>query len=152
MSKLKYLAVGAFIAVAGAAIIANSMNSKQMPGHVMTTPDLTGIADGDAIMQVALPAEFSSQAQMGERAFNAVCASCHGQNAAGTNGLAPPLVHIFYESTHHGDAAFVSAVQNGVRAHHWTFGDMVPVKGLTNADIGNITAYVRELQRANGIN
>lgn len=152
MSKLHYLAVGAFIAVAVAAIVANSMNSKQTSGHAMFTPDLPGIEEGAAIAQVTLPAEFSPQAQMGERAFNAVCASCHGSNAAGTNGLAPPLVHIFYESTHHGDAAFVSAAQNGVRAHHWEFGDMAPVKGLTNADIGNITAYVRELQRANGIN
>ncbi|MGR3582900.1 MAG: c-type cytochrome, partial [Pseudooceanicola nanhaiensis] len=43
------------------------------------------------------------------------------------------------------------AVQNGVRAHHWKFGDMPPQTGLTPSDVANIVAYVRELQRANGI-
>jgi hypothetical protein len=48
--------------------------------------------------------------------------------------------------------AFVMAAQNGVRAHHWKFGDMPPVEGVTNADILNVVAYVRALQRENGIN
>jgi hypothetical protein len=48
--------------------------------------------------------------------------------------------------------SFVLAVKNGVRAHHWRFGDMPPVDGLTQSDVMNIVAYVRELQRANGIN
>ncbi|MDP4034042.1 MAG: cytochrome c [Pseudorhodobacter sp.] len=152
MSKLMYLAIGALVVAAGAAIVANSMAPRQTPGHAMFTPDLSEIEDGAAIAEVVVPAQFSLQAQMGERGFNAVCAACHGENAAGINGIAPPLVHIFYESTHHGDAAFFSAVQNGVQAHHWEFGDMAPVKGLTKADIGNIVAYVRGLQRANGIN
>ena len=52
---------------------------------------------------------------------------------------------------HHGDAAFLLAVRNGVRAHHWRFGDMPPQPGLTGAEVAAITAYVRELQRANGI-
>ena len=40
----------------------------------------------------------------------------------------------------------------GVRGHHWRFGDMPPVEGLTRTDVAMIVAYVRELQRANGIN
>lgn len=47
--------------------------------------------------------------------------------------------------------AFQMAVVQGVRAHHWPFGDMPPQEGLTRADVRNIIAYVRELQRANGI-
>jgi hypothetical protein len=47
--------------------------------------------------------------------------------------------------------AFVLAAQNGVRAHHWTFGDMPAVKGVTQADVLDVIAYVRALQRENGI-
>ncbi len=48
--------------------------------------------------------------------------------------------------------AFYLAAQNGVRAHHWKFGDMPPQDGLTKADVAGIVTYVRELQRTNGIN
>lgn len=97
------------------------------------------------------PAALSANAVLGERAFNAKCATCHGERAAGQDGIAPPLVHRFYEPNHHGDEAFHMAVQNGVRAHHWPFGDMAPVEGLTRADVDAIIAYVRALQRENGI-
>jgi len=40
----------------------------------------------------------------------------------------------------------------GVRGHHWPFGDMPPVEGVTRGDVTMIIAYIRELQRANGIN
>ena len=88
---------------------------------------------------------------MGQRAFEATCAACHGTNATGKMGFGPPLVHKIYEPGHHADMSFVMAVQNGVRAHHWPFGDMPAKTGLTQADVGNVIAYVRELQRANGI-
>ncbi|WP_274626824.1 c-type cytochrome [Arvimicrobium flavum] len=100
--------------------------------------------------QVAIPSVFSDTAKMGEKAFDAVCAACHGENAAGTE-VGPPLVHRIYEPSHHGDQAFELAVANGVRAHHWKFGNMPPQPGLTKADVATIVAYVRELQRANGI-
>ncbi|GAA5064903.1 hypothetical protein GCM10023209_01870 [Roseibacterium beibuensis] len=102
--------------------------------------------------EVRLPDSFSAQAQIGQVGFEALCAECHGGNAAGRNGVAPPLVHRIYEPSHHADAAFLLAAQNGVRAHHWNFGNMPPVEGVTRADVMAITAYVRELQRANGIN
>ena len=102
---------------------------------------------------VIVPDELSAQARQGETYFNAVCASCHGANAAGQDGVAPPLVHRIYEPGHHGDMAFVLAVRNGVRAHHWPFGDMPPVEErMTDGELGAIIAYVRELQRTNRIN
>ena len=102
-------------------------------------------------MEVALPAELSSNAQIGKLAFEAKCAECHGANAAGQNGVAPPLVHKIYEPSHHSDMAFVLAAKNGVRSHHWNFGNMPPVEGLTDADVKMIARYVRELQAENGI-
>ncbi len=109
-------------------------------------------APGAALVEVALPETLSDRAQIGKRGFEAKCLACHGTNAAGQQGVAPPLVHKLYEPSHHSDAAFVMAAKNGVRAHHWPFGNMLPVAGLTDADALAIAAYVRELQRANGIN
>lgn len=106
---------------------------------------------GDAMVAVLVPASFSEQEQMGQRAFDAACASCHGTNAQGKQGIAPPLVHKIYEPSHHGDAAFLLAAQNGVRAHHWRFGDMPAVEGVTRAEVLDIVAYIRALQRKNGI-
>lgn len=106
---------------------------------------------GNPIAQVSVP-DLSPQAKAGEAVYEEKCASCHGVNAAGKEGFAPPLVHIIYEPNHHGDQAFYLAAKNGVRAHHWPFGNMPPVDGITDQQIARIIEYVRELQRANGIN
>ena len=111
-----------------------------------------GNTEGAAMVEVALPASFTAREQMGETAFNAKCAACHGINGAGRDGIAPPLIHKIYEPGHHGDMSFQLAAMNGERAHHWPFGNMPPVEGITRSDITNITAYVRAIQRANGIN
>ena len=108
--------------------------------------------EGSAIVAVKVPDELSAKAQLGLTAYTAKCGDCHGPNAEGQKGVAPPLVHKIYEPSHHGDMSFVLAAQNGVRAHHWKFGNMPPVEGLTRSDVMNIVAYVRELQRENGIN
>lgn len=100
---------------------------------------------------VNVPEQFSPKATAGMRYFNENCAACHGKNAAGGTGNAPPLVHIIYEPSHHGDIAFYRAVEKGVRAHHWKFGNMPPIEGVSETQVGYIIAYVRELQRANGI-
>lgn len=109
-------------------------------------------SDDGGIVTITAPEAFSSNAEIGKVAFEAKCAACHGQNAVGQDGVAPPLVHKIYEPSHHGDEAFQRAVASGVRQHHWPFGNMPPVEGLTRGDVAMIVAYVRELQRANGIN
>lgn len=105
-----------------------------------------------ALVSVVIPEMFSQNAQIGEKAFNANCAICHGINAAGQDAVAPPLIHKIYESSHHGDESFQRAAAQGVRAHHWPFGSMPAVEGIARSDVTLIIAYVRELQRANGIN
>lgn len=105
---------------------------------------------GAAMVQVKVP-PLTGDAKTGEALFNGKCASCHGANAAGQDGVAPPLVHIIYEPNHHGDASFQRAARDGVRAHHWRFGNMPPVEGIAASDVDKIVAYVRTLQRANGI-
>ena len=110
-----------------------------------------GAGNGAAIASVTVPGSLSTRAQLGRKIYEANCASCHGRNAAGQAGVAPPLVHIIYEPGHHGDESFQRAVARGVRAHHWRFGNMPPVDGLTRRDVAAVVAYVRELQRVNGI-
>jgi hypothetical protein len=60
-------------------------------------------------------------------------------------------VHKIYEPSHHGDAAFQFAAAKGVRAHHWNFGDMPKLTGVTTEDVEQIIKYVRYLQRRAGI-
>ncbi len=98
---------------------------------------------------VSVPA-LSEPAVAGQQAFNTTCVLCHGVNAAGTN-QGPPLVHRIYEPGHHADFAFRNAVSQGVPAHHWNFGNMPPVPGVSEEQVEQIICYVRELQRANGI-
>lgn len=107
------------------------------------------VAPRDASFKVAVP-ELSAAAIAGKAAFDATCATCHGQNAAGTD-KGPPLVHDIYNPGHHGDAAFFLAAKRGVPRHHWPFGNMPAQPNVTDEDIAAIVRYVRELQIANGI-
>lgn len=104
---------------------------------------------GSETVDVAVP-DLGPEAERGAELFIANCAACHGENAAGS-AKGPPLVHVIYEPDHHADFTFHRAVQQGVRAHHWRFGDMPPVAGVSKAETDRIIAYVRTLQRANGI-
>lgn len=105
---------------------------------------------GGAEPVVVVVPSFSSEAQLGAQSYDVNCARCHGVNAAGTD-RGPPLVHVLYTSGHHADMAFVLAARVGVSQHHWSFGKMPPQPELADAEIASITRYVRELQKANGI-
>ncbi len=92
------------------------------------------------------PAEYAA----GDSLFSQHCIECHGESARGTD-QGPPLVHKVYEPSHHADFAFLRAVQFGVAAHHWRFGNMAPVPGVTRQQVTEIVGYVRWLQREAGI-
>lgn len=109
----------------------------------------TAVAPAQETSTLVIPT-LSQVAQSGEVAFNANCAACHGTNGGGTD-QGPPLIHRIYEPGHHGDMSFLLAAQNGVRAHHWRFGNMPPVEGITETQIRWIVKYIREIQTANGI-
>ncbi len=103
----------------------------------------------EALVDVTIP-ELSPTAQAGQMAFGQYCAACHGAAAGGTD-QGPPLVHRLYVASHHADMAFVLAARQGVRAHHWDFGNMEPVPGVTDEELDALIVFVRELQRANGL-
>lgn len=88
--------------------------------------------------------------QEGKKQFETLCARCHGRAGVGTT-MGPPLVHTIYEPSHHADLTFIRAATQGVRAHHWGFGDMPKVTEATPDDVATIIPYVRWLQREAGI-
>ena len=87
----------------------------------------------------------------GGESFQNRCAVCHGQSADGT-ATGPPLVHRLYEIGHHPNFSFHNAVNKGVTAHHWNFGDMPAIPDVPPEEIDAIICHVRDLQRAAGIN
>ena len=143
------LIAGLAIAGAGVAVAAWLTLTPENQDLAAPAPEISPAST--ALVNVRLPEELSPEAQLGKFGFEAKCAACHGTNAAGQDGVAPPLVHKIYEPSHHGDESFWRATQLGVRAHHWRFGNMPPVEGLTRSDVRAIVTYIRELQRANGI-
>jgi cytochrome c len=96
------------------------------------------------------PGPVPPQLVAGERAYDANCRACHGPLGTGSEA-GPALVHRIYEPSHHADAAFRLAVTRGVRAHHWTFGNMPPIPAMDSAAIAEVTSYVRWLQQRAGI-
>ncbi|MEP2532341.1 cytochrome c [Shimia sp.] len=117
----------------------------------LNSPEPQIVGDNAALVAVTIPDHLGEKEQFGSNAFATKCAACHGANASGLDGAGPPLIHKIYEPSHHDDASFYRAVDIGVRAHHWPFGDMAPVSGLTRSDVAAIIAYIRAVQRANGI-
>ncbi len=94
--------------------------------------------------------EIPAEGPSGKAVFDARCAVCHGAGALGTD-KGPPLVDKVYAPSHHGDFSFNLAVRNGVRSHHWGFGDMPPVRGVEREEVEAIIRYVRGLQKEAGI-
>ncbi len=122
-------------------------------GYLTYSQQLTsgGHADlGVPMVDVVVP-ELGPDERAGEVAFNSFCAKCHGMNAGGRDGFGPPLVHEIYEPSHHADISFLYAPTVGVRAHHWPYGNMPSIPGITEAETALVLKYVRALQVANGI-
>lgn len=116
-------------------------STSAMPGHQM----------GDSTKQakVKIP-RVPFKYGLGMSKFRASCSGCHGKWGGGTD-QGPPLMHAFYKPSHHSDTAFYRAVREGVKAHHWKFGDMPKVDGVTATDVGKILPFIRWLQKENGI-
>lgn len=85
----------------------------------------------------------------GAELYQANCASCHGSDLRGTE-LGPSHLSIVYEPSHHPDDSFRSAIANGAGQHHWNFGNMPAVPGLSDADVDEIIAFIRSEQESEG--
>ena len=136
MKKIVLLIVGGVAVIAVIAFVA-------MGGSTETTDAEAGENEFNIPVQDAL------LVAEGDVLYQANCASCHGADLRGT-ALGPSHLSVVYQPGHHGDAAFALAAINGVRAHHWGFGDMAPIPGLSQEDLDRIIAHVRETQRIEG--
>ncbi|MEH6650335.1 MAG: cytochrome c [Motiliproteus sp.] len=96
------------------------------------------------------PTNFVGDKDQGRLLYSKSCASCHGVMMNGTK-QGPPLNHKVYEPSHHSDLAFYRAVKDGVRSHHWKFGDMPAQPQVLPTDAAHIIAYVRVRQERAGI-
>ena len=94
--------------------------------------------------------DFVADAQTGDDLFHAHCARCHGNGGTGTD-QGPSLIDNIYRPGHHADLAFHWAAKDGVKQHHWHFGDMPAIPAVSPQEVGHIIAYVRDEQRQAGI-
>lgn len=104
---------------------------------------------GSDASDAASPAAASDIETRGAEVYAASCASCHGIDLRGTD-KGPSHLSIVYEPNHHSDDAFRSAIANGAPQHHWGFGNMDPVRGLSDDDVEAVIAYVRFEQERQG--
>lgn len=107
---------------------------------------LTAACSGSGAAEDATPFTGTTGAEL----YAQACATCHGADLLGTD-QGPPFLDRIYEPSHHPDAAFMAAAMAGARSHHWDFGNMPRVEGITEDQVTAIVGYVREQQRANGI-
>ena len=114
------------------------------------TPATPASAPRPAADSAASGSGLAEMARAGETLFNRNCSTCHGLGAVGTN-QGPPLLDRVYHPGHHPDASFRNAVRNGVQSHHWNFGDMLPVPGVSAEEVEEIICYVRQTQRDSGL-
>jgi cytochrome c2 len=116
---------------------------------VFSAAILVGCSDQDSVSnKQTLTA--TPNPELGKLLFSANCKSCHGSEAMGTK-RGPPLIHKIYEPGHHADFSFYRAASSGVRSHHWSFGDMPKILGVSPQEVGHIIAYIRQQQRKAGI-
>lgn len=100
-------------------------------------------SDGEA----AAPSE--GLVERGAEVYATQCASCHGEDLQGTD-RGPSHLSVVYEPSHHPEAAFRSAIRNGSPQHHWEFGPMPPIPGLSDDEIDAVIAFVRSEQQRRG--
>lgn len=135
------------LSVLGATVLAIAGILMACGGQAVDPSEYGGAA---VDLTLVTDVELSPGAEAGEAVFAGNCAACHGAGAAGTYA-GPTLIHRLYHPNHHSDGSIRLAALSGVRQHHWNFGDMPPVAGISPAQIEQVICYVREIQFANGV-
>lgn len=87
--------------------------------------------------------------EAGSAVYAARCAICHGADLRGTE-RGPSQLSEVYKPGHHPDASYRTAIERGAPAHHFDFGDMPPVPGLSPAEVDAVIAYIRAEQVRQG--
>jgi len=117
---------------------------KQLTNLVCLAVVTAGILCAPAVAAETIEIPF--KLARGQMLYEKYCSSCHGLQLDGTD-KGPPLVHPFYKPSHHGDKSFYIAALQGTKQHHWNFGDMKPVEGMTPKKMDSLLPYVRYYQQ-----
>lgn len=120
-----------------------------MLAMAVSMPNIT-LAGSKAVYENPIEPKGDPKINLGRMNYQAYCASCHGKTGRGTD-KGPTFISRVYHPGHHADGSFYIAAKRGARAHHWKFGDMKPVPGVTDAQISSIIKYIRAVQKANGL-
>jgi mono/diheme cytochrome c family protein len=115
---------------------------KLIPYIIVGLVFTTHLSAAETTAEIKVPFKYG----LGKSLFEENCGSCHGVWGKGTDS-GPALMHKFYVPSHHGDQAFYQAGLKGVRSHHWNFGDMPPVPGISSRALDKIVPYIRWLQK-----
>ncbi len=107
------------------------------------------VACADNTAEQAEPAGATPGGDLGAEVYANSCASCHGADLRGTD-KGPSQLSIVYEPNHHPDDSYRSAIANGARQHHWSFGDMPPVEGLNDEEVEAVIGFIRSEQQRQG--
>jgi len=96
--------------------------------------------------------ELSEAGVRGRQVFAEACQDCHGVDGAGGTRTGQPLIHPMYRESQYPDYVFKKVIREGKREKNWRFGPMPALKQLSERQIDDVTAFVREAQVASGIN
>ena len=127
------------------ALLAKALRLAAVP--VLAAVIVVACADNTA--EQAEPPGASSAGDLGAEVYANSCASCHGADLRGTD-KGPSQLSIVYEPNHHPDDSYRSAIANGARQHHWSFGDMPPVEGLNDEEVEAVIGFIRSEQQRRG--
>ena len=116
------------------------------PAFIFVVFGLPGLAAFD---EVSGASGYSLSVDHGLIAFAEECAGCHGRLARGTE-RGPDLIHPDYGPGARSDAQFRLAVREGMPARRG-YGVMPPAPGVSERRLNRMIAFLRELQRVNGI-
>lgn len=141
---------GAAALAASALLLAAACTGDDGAPDPTTTPTVAATIEATPTPTPDAPAAPRFSGTDGRSLYGQACAVCHGQALEGTNA-GPTFLSRIYAPGHHADISFIFAVERGVRAHHWDFGNMAPVEGLEHEQVLAIIAFIREQQAAAGI-
>lgn len=111
-----------------------------------STLGLAALHQVEATEDVEIPFRLAK----GQVLYEKYCSQCHGARLDGSDE-GPPLVHPYYRPSHHTDGAYYRAVLNGSRQHHWDFGDMPAVTGMTQKKMDALLPFIRYYQQQKGL-
>lgn len=136
-------------AIVGGAVLVGTL--PVLMGAILTLTPKTQPTEHRYAAQAAALGVSPVAIELGEASFRVACASCHGVDARGVPHLGKPLRNsAFVQSST--PEALLAVVERGRAPGEAgnTTGILMPARGgrtdLSDADLGNIIAYVRSLQ------